>query len=209
MYDYGYYGNEYYDYADGMAGAATTGVAVAGVGFLIFWLISMAISVFTLICMWKVFKKAGKPGWAAIVPIYNIVVMLEITELPMWYIALFFVPFANIYAMFKIYIEFAKKFGKSAGFGVGMVFFSPIFLGILAFGKNSNYVGAQSNVQQPVQSQPMYQQPVQPQPMYQQPVQPQPVQPTVNQSSTPAFCTGCGNAMTPGTKFCTRCGKQV
>ena len=179
-----------------MGPAAATAAAGAAAGLTIFaiimWVIAMAVSVFTIICMWKLFVKAGKPGWAAIIPIYNIVVMLEITELPMWYIALFFVPFANIYAMFKIYIEFAKKFGKSAGFGVGMVFFAPIFLGILAFGKNSNYVGSQSTVQ-PAQ-------PVQPQ---------QSVQPTVNQNPAPAFCTGCGNAITPGTKFCTRCGKQL
>ena len=195
MYDYSYYDyGTAYDYGTELAGAAAGAAAGVAIFAIIMWVIAMAIGVFTIICMWKLFVKAGKPGWAAIVPIYNIVVMLEITELPMWYIALFFVPFANIYAMFKIYIEFAKKFGKSAGFGVGMVFFAPIFLGILAFGKNSNYVGSQSAVQ------PAYQQPVQPQ---------QSVQPTVNQNPAPAFCTGCGNAITPGTKFCTKCGKQV
>ena len=212
MYDYSYYDyGTTYDYANEMAGAATTGLAAVGIALLIFWLISMAISVFTLVCMWKVFKKAGKPGWAAIVPIYNIIVMLEITELPMWYIALFFVPIANIYAMFKIYIEFAKKFGKSAGFGVGLIFLSPIFLGILAFDKKVNYVGGQgvSQSQQSVQQQPFQQQPVQQQPVQQQPVQQQPVQPIANQSTTPTFCTACGNAIMPGTKFCTRCGKQI
>ena len=193
MYDYSYYDyGTTYDYGTELAGAAAGAAAGLTIFAIIMWVIAMAVSVFTIICMWKLFVKAGKPGWAAIIPIYNIVVMLEITELPMWYIALFFVPFANIYAMFKIYIEFAKKFGKSAGFGVGMVFFAPIFLGILAFGKNSNYVGSQSTVQ-PAQ-------PVQPQ---------QSVQPTVNQNPAPAFCTGCGNAITPGTKFCTRCGKQL
>lgn len=191
MYDYGYsdYG---YDYGYGYEEAAT-GLAVFGAGMLIYWLICMAISIFTLVSMWKIFKKAGKPGWAAIVPIYNIIVMLEIAELPMWYIALYCIPFANIYAMFKTYIELAHKFGKSTGFGVGIAFLSPIFLGILAFGKDVNYVGAQSNVQ----------------PTYQQPVQPnvQPVQPMNPQPS--AFCTNCGNQLAPNAQFCTNCGKQV
>lgn len=195
MYDYGYY--DYgYDYGYDAGSSVSTGLAVFGIGMLIMWLVAMAISVFTLISMWKVFKKAGKPGWAAIVPIYNIIVMLEIAELPMWYIALFFVPFANIYAMFKIYIELAHKFGKSTGFGVGMVFFAPIFFGMLAFGKNVNYVGSQNNVQ------PTYQQPVQP--AYQQPAQSVP-----NQTVPSKFCTNCGNQLLPNAQFCTNCGKQV
>lgn len=194
MYDYGYYDYETtYDVGTELAGAATSAVAGFAIFGIIMWVIAMGISVFTIICMWKLFEKAGKPGWASIIPIYNIIVMLEITELPMWYIALFIVPFANIYAMFKIYIEFAKKFGKSAGFGVGMVFFAPIFLGILAFDKKTTFVGNSdaTQPQQPVQSQQSS------------------VQPSAEQPSAPAFCTGCGNAITPGTKFCTRCGKQL
>lgn len=219
MYDY-----SYYDYGYGYEEVAT-GLAVAGVGLVIYWLICVGISVFTLVCMWKVFKKAGKPGWAALVPIYNIIVMLEIAELPMWYIALFFVPFANIYAMFKIYIEVAHKFGKSTGFGVGMVFLAPIFLGILAFGKDSNYVGTQNvgqTVQQSVQPQPMYQQPIQPmEPQVQsveQPVppvvpvqqsEPQVQQSTISNPVSPKFCTNCGNQVDANAKFCTRCGNQL
>lgn len=131
MYDYGYnYGYDSYDYS---STASAVGI-FAGVGIFM-WIIGMAVAVFSVICMWKLFKKAGKPGWASIVPIYNMIVMIEIAELPMWYIALFFVPFANIYAMFKIYIEIAHKFGKSTGFGVGMVFLNIIFIPMLAFGK--------------------------------------------------------------------------
>ena len=140
MYDYGYnYGYDSYDY--GSAGSAV-GI-FAGVG-VVMWIIGMALAVFSIISMWKLFKKAGKPGWASIVPIYNMIVMIEIAELPMWYIALFFVPFANIYAMFKIYIEIAHKFGKSTGFGVGMVFLGIIFIPMLAFGK-AEYKGGVSS----------------------------------------------------------------
>lgn len=143
MYDYGY--NYSYDYG---STSATAGGILAGFGFM--YIIMLAVSVFSIISTWKLFKKAGKKGWASIVPIYNTIVLIEIAELPMWYIALFFVPIANIYAMFKIYIEIAHKFGKSTGFGVGMVFLNVIFIPMLAFGKaeykGGNGVPANNNV---------------------------------------------------------------
>ena len=131
MYDYGYNYDYSYDY--GSAANVAGGFLLGGV---IMWIIGMAVGVFLIISMWKLFTKAGRKGWAAIVPVYSIIVMLEIAELPMWYLALFLIPFANIYAMFKVYIEIAHKFGKSTGFGVGMVFLSIVFIPMLAFGKD-------------------------------------------------------------------------
>ena len=109
--------------------------------FLIFilFLIPIGIGVFTIICNWLVFKKAGKEGWEAIVPIYNTIVLIEIAGLPMWYIALCFVPIANIYATIKIYLELSYRFKQSAWFGIGLFFLTPIFLGILAFDKSMIY----------------------------------------------------------------------
>ena len=142
MYDYGYnYGYDSYDYS---AAASAVGI-FAGVGIFM-WIIGMAVAIFSIISMWKLFAKAGKKGWAAIVPIYNTIVMIEIAELPIWYIALFFVPFANIYAIFKIYIEIAHKFGKSTGFGVGMVFLNIIFIPMLSFGKAEYKGGVSASV---------------------------------------------------------------
>lgn len=132
-YDYNYG----YNYATPSAGAAE-GI-LAGLG--IFYLVFLADCIFLLVCMYKVFKKAGRKGWEALIPIYNIIVMIQIAELPTWYIVLYFIPFANIYAMFKIYIEFAHKFGKSTGFGIAMIFFSYICFPILAFG-NAEYQGS-------------------------------------------------------------------
>ena len=143
MYNYGYD----YGYADPNAGLGLLGGIFAMMGTLM--LISTIISIIMIVSQWIIFKKAGKKGWEAIVPIYNFIVLLEITGLPMWYIALLFVPFANIYAMFKIYIELAHKFGKSTGFGVLSVFFGFVCLPILAFGKNNLYNG---NVNQNVQT---------------------------------------------------------
>ncbi len=106
-----------------------------------YYIIALALSVLIIVSLWKIFTKAGKPGWAAIVPIYNVIVLVQITGLPLWYIILLLIPIVNIYAIFKIYIELAHKFGKSTGFGVLMVFFSGICIPILAFDKNSTYNG--------------------------------------------------------------------
>ena len=123
-------------------GTTTTAGAGIGAGMIIFYLI---ICVFVLVTMWKLYAKAGKPGWAAIVPIYNIIVLIQIAGLPLWYFLLMLIPVVNIYAIFKIYIELAHKFGQSTGFGALCVFFGIICLPILAFG-SSKYVGTESTV---------------------------------------------------------------
>ena len=117
----------------------TTGLLslIAGIGIFI-WILGMALSIFFVVAMWKVFVKAGKPGWAALIPIYNIYIMCEIAEKEWWYILLLCVPILNIYAIFVIYDGIAKKFGKTTGFTIGMMFLPYIFFPILAFGKNNN-----------------------------------------------------------------------
>lgn len=129
MYDYTYYG----DYDSTSLG----GFAALGGGF---FLVGTILSILIIVSMWKIFKKAGKQGWESIVPIYNVIVMLEISGLPMWYLVLYIIPFANIYAMFKTYIELAKKFGKGTGFGVLTVFVPIVGFPVLAFSK-CNYEG--------------------------------------------------------------------
>jgi hypothetical protein len=100
-------------------------------------------SLVVVAAMWKVFTKAGKPGWAAIVPIYNIVVLLEIAGKPLWWIALFFVPLVSLVAAFLIMIGVAKAFGKGTGFGIGLTLLGFIFFPILGFG-SAQYVGTPS-----------------------------------------------------------------
>lgn len=103
------------------------------IGIMIF---SSIISLIIIISYWKIFKKAGQPGVASIIPIYNIIVMIKLAKLPLWYIILFLIPIVNIYALFEIYIEIAKRFGKSSGFGIGMTLLSVIFVPMLAFSDN-------------------------------------------------------------------------
>jgi hypothetical protein len=89
--------------------------------------------------MWKVYAKAGKPGWAALIPIYNLVVLLQIVRKPLWWIAMFFIPLVNFIFLILLYIELAKSFGKSGGFAAGLIFLAMIFFPILGFG-SSRYV---------------------------------------------------------------------
>ena len=96
--------------------------------------IYIAIVLLLFISVWKVFTKAGKPGIAAIIPIYNIIVLLQIVKKPTWWFLLLLIPFVNVIMLFIIYIQLAKVFGKGAGFGLGLIFFGVIFFPILAFG---------------------------------------------------------------------------
>ncbi|MCP4147147.1 MAG: signal peptidase I [bacterium] len=90
--------------------------------------------------MWKAFEKAGKPGWACIIPIYNIIVMLEIADKPVWWILLLFIPGVNLIASILISISIAEKFGQGTGFALGLVFLGFIFWAILGFG-DAKYQG--------------------------------------------------------------------
>lgn len=97
-------------------------------------LLCLAITVFLIACVWKVFTKAGQPGWAAIIPIYNYYILCKIAGRPGWWTVLFLLPLINIVISFIVMIDIAKAFGKGAGFGVGLVFLGFIFFPILAFG---------------------------------------------------------------------------
>ncbi len=100
--------------------------------------IYLALIVFMIVTMWKIFTKAGKPGWACLVPIYNIIVMLEIAGKPGWWFLLFFIPFVNFIIMILVMIGIAEHFGKGGGYVVGMIFLPIVFYPILAFG-NAQY----------------------------------------------------------------------
>jgi len=89
--------------------------------------------ILTIVGLWMVFKKAGKPGWAAIIPIYNILVALELIGRPWWWLIVLIIPVANIFAIFLLSFELAKRFGHSQLFGVGLVLLAPIFYLILGF----------------------------------------------------------------------------
>ena len=109
-------------------------------GQIISLLFTLAICAFYIACAWKIFTKANEPGWAALVPIYNIVVMLKICGKPIWWLVLFLIPGVSMIAGILLTISFAKSFGKSTGFAVGMIFLGFIFVPMLAF-SDATYQG--------------------------------------------------------------------
>jgi hypothetical protein len=95
--------------------------------------IYLAIIVLMVAGMWKIFTKAGEPGWAAIVPIYNLLVLLKIAGRPAWWLVLFLVPLVNFVITIIVGIDLAKAFGKGTGFGLGLTFLSFAFYPLLGF----------------------------------------------------------------------------
>ena len=87
-----------------------------------------------LVSYWKVFIKAGQPGWGILIPIYNIYLLLKIAGRPGWWLILYLIPFVNIVIAILVCIDIAKNFGKDAAFGIGLAFLGIIFYPILAFG---------------------------------------------------------------------------
>jgi len=121
-----------------LGGAAAGGaLALFGGMFMLVWL---ALVVLFIASAWKVFAKAGQPGWAAIIPIYNIVVLLQIVGRPVWWLILLLIPFVNFVIAILVYIDLAKSFGQGTGFAIGLLLLAPIFWPILGFG-GARYVG--------------------------------------------------------------------
>ena len=104
-------------------------------------IIYIAVIVLVIAGGWKMFEKAGKPGWAIIVPIYNIIVMLEIAGKPIWWIILLIIPVVNLIVLIMVYHNISKAFGKDVGFTIGLILLGFIFIPILGFG-DAKYQGA-------------------------------------------------------------------
>jgi hypothetical protein len=109
----------------------------AGAGAGIVMIIYLAIFLVTIIGCWKAYSKAGQPGWACIIPIYNAIVWLQICGRPIWWFILLLIPLVNLIILIIICIDFAKSFGKGVGFGLGIFFLGFIFIPILGFGSAS------------------------------------------------------------------------
>jgi hypothetical protein len=104
-------------------------------------IISLLVGLLIIVAMWKVFTKAGQPGWASIIPIYNLYIWCKIVGRPWWWIILMLIPFVNIIVGIILCIDTAKSFGKGVGFGIGLALLGVIFWPILGFG-SAQYQGA-------------------------------------------------------------------
>ena len=97
-------------------------------------------SVIVLVSMWRIYEKTGQPGWAAIIPVYNIIILLKIISKPLWWVILLFIPFINIIFGVWMINLLAKKFERNTGFTLGLIFLGVIFYPLLAF-KDYKYTG--------------------------------------------------------------------
>ena len=109
--------------------AATAGAVAGGIMF-----VYIAVLILCIVSLWKVFSKAGQPGWASIVPIYNVLVLLKVAGKPGWWFLLFLIPLVNFVIAIIVTLALAERFGKGAGFGVGLLLLPIVFLPMLAFG---------------------------------------------------------------------------
>tara|TARA_B100000927_G_scaffold95333_1_gene76899 strand:+ start:1520 stop:2020 length:501 start_codon:yes stop_codon:yes gene_type:complete len=130
-----------------LAQAELTDAEAAGLIAIVFGALlipSLILIAIYVIASWKIFEKAGQPGWAAIIPIYNLIVMLDVQGRPKWWVIWYLIPFVNYVSILVMFIilclDYAKRFGKDGGFVAGLILLNPIFLLILAFG-SAQYQG--------------------------------------------------------------------
>ncbi len=145
--EYGYY-DTYTTGTSNMTGLET----ILGGMLLVIYLVVMINTILSIIAMWKIYTKAGKPGWASIIPIYNIVVLFEIVGLEWWHVLIaIFVPFAFLVYLIVINVKLAKVFGQGTGMILLLIFIPIIGQLVLAFGKSTyngqvNYSMNQGNM---------------------------------------------------------------
>ncbi len=116
-----------------------TQFAAMGTGTIVFYI---AIIVFSIVCMWKIFTKAGEAGWKTLIPFYNMYTEFKIAWGNGWLFLLMLIPVVNFVIAIIFEVKLAQAFGKGGGFAVGLIFLPIIFLPILAFG-SAQYIGPQ------------------------------------------------------------------
>jgi len=113
------------------------------------WIVVCAVMVFYIASMWKIYTKAGQPGWAAIIPIYNLVVLHQVVGKPVWWVLLYFVPIVNIIISIIVTHALSLSFGKGTGFTLGLIFLGFIFYPVLAW-SDAQYLGPTAGTPVPV-----------------------------------------------------------
>jgi hypothetical protein len=116
------------------AGGGEGGGVLGGIFAGVLGLVYLAVIALVIASMWVIFTKAGQPGWAALVPIYNVIVLLQIVGRPVWWVVLMLIPCVGIVVSVLVILDLAKSFGQSVGFAIGMLLLPFVFMPMLAFG---------------------------------------------------------------------------
>ncbi len=111
-----------------------------GIGTILVIVVYLALIVVVVAGMWKMFTKAGQPGFFAIIPIVNMYILLKIVGRPWWWLILMFIPLISIIFAIIVMLDLAKSFGKGVGFAIGLILLSFVFIPILGFG-SAEYQG--------------------------------------------------------------------
>jgi len=106
----------------------------------LFWICWLGVMILMIAACWKIFTKAGQPGWASIIPIYNWYILCKIVGRPGWWVILLLIPFVNFIVGIILCIDLAKSFGKGVLFAIGLILLGLIFFPILGFG-SAQYQG--------------------------------------------------------------------
>ena len=117
-----------------MGGKTMFGIGAPELLIILAFLLIPAIFIVVIASQWMVFTKAGQPGWACLIPILNLLVILKLVKRPMWWILLFLIPIVNFVTLLIVLVDLAKAFGKGIGFAIGLIILGPIFYLILGFG---------------------------------------------------------------------------
>lgn len=123
-----------YDYTVTTTKSYTTTSDVSSGTMMVVWILFLVLAVIMIASMWRIFTKAGRPGWAAIVPLYNTLQLIWTTGKPWWWILLLCIPFVNIIIMIVLYYNLAKAFGKGVGYTLLLILLPIIGFPMLAWG---------------------------------------------------------------------------
>ena len=118
------------------------------------WVVMVAITIVSLIAWWRIFQKAGQPGWAILIPIYSAIVELKVVNKPVWWILLLLIPIVNIVILIIVALEIGKAFGKSTAFSVILLILIPIGYLIIGFDNSQYQLASTQTPMQPTSAQP-------------------------------------------------------
>ena len=205
MYSYDYN----YDYAPGLASGIVSAILAV---IAVYWVIFIALYALEAIPKWKLYEKAGQPGWAALVPFYKDYVIFEIAWGNGIMFLLLLIPGANLVIWIITWIKLAKAFGKDGGWACGLIFLNLIFLYIMAFSDDIVYIGVPDDRSRynAGYGQPGYGPQGYGQPGYGPQGYQNPYSQTYGSQQSPnaaKYCTSCGAPLEDGARFCSGCGK--
>ncbi len=117
---------------------------IAGLFSFTWSLVGIVLYILLIIGLWKMFEKAGEPGWTSIIPLVNIYKLYKIGWGCGWLFLLTVIPIVNLVFHIVLSIKLAKSYGMGAGFAVGLIFLPSIFYMILGF-SDARYYGPAVN----------------------------------------------------------------